>query len=128
MNPTIVLYRAVKFNKCDTQYKSTISIPSNHWITERVKIEAFQGYSKAYNLAEYFRTRGATSWKGGECISGLWKSERPGVYYGDRKSSKGKSLILFFRSKDHEQLKVVSFPDGYYPSKSMIVQLINQYK
>jgi hypothetical protein len=74
----VVKYKAVKYNRCDTQYQSTVEVPHDHWLTERVKVEAFQGYSRAYNLAEYFRTRGAKSWKSGEQVTGLWKSSIPG--------------------------------------------------
>lgn len=126
-NSIVVFYEAVKFNKTDTQYKSISEPPKNHWITDRVKLEIYQGYSRAQNLTEYFRTRGATSWKGGESVTGLWRTEKPNVFYGDRKTSKGKSLILFFRSPDHNKMKVVCFEDGYYPSRTVIDKLIEDF-
>lgn len=122
------VYKAVKFNKCDTQYHLEGELPQHSWLTECVKIEAFQGYSKAYNLAEYFRLRGETSWKSGEQVSGLWKSETPNCYYGDRRTGEVKTLVLFFRSVDHESLTVYIFQRGYNPSKQVINQLIKELK
>ena len=126
MKPAITIhYKAVKFNKCDTQYQTTDDV-SNHWITERVKIEAFQGFSNAYNLGEYFRLRGETSWKSGEQVTGLWKSDnrKSHYHYGDRRSKSGKTLILFYRSADNVDLKVCVFPDGFYPTEAKRNQLI----
>lgn len=121
-------YKAVKFNKCDTQYQLDGELPQHSWLTERVKCEAFQGYSRAYNLAEYFRLRGATSWKEGEQVTGLWKSDFPNCFYGDRKKNGVKTLLLFFRSADYETLIVHIFPMGFYPIKSRINQLIKELK
>jgi len=120
------VYKGVKFNKCDTQYQMVGELPQQSWLTERVKIEAFQGYSNAYNLGEYFRLRGANSWKSGEMVTGIWKSVTKNAYYGDRKTREGKTLILFFRSPDLESLTVYIFPTGYNPSKKVINQLINE--
>jgi hypothetical protein len=123
----VVKYKAVKYNRCDTQYQSTVEVPHDHWLTERVKVEAFQGYSRAYNLAEYFRTRGAKSWKSGEQVTGLWKSSIPGAFYGDRRTKEGKTFIVFYRSENHEELRVCVFPTGFYPtSEAQRNQLIQE--
>jgi len=121
-------YLVSKCNKCDTQYQSVVEVPSDHWLTERVKIEAFQGYSRARNLGEYFRLRGATSWKGGSLITGLKKTSTVGAFYGDRKTKEGKTLIVFYRSEDFKHLKVCVFPLAYYPSMEIINQLIQENK
>ena len=68
------VYLLVKVNKCDKQYLIKDFLPLSSILTERVKVEAFKGYSSAYNLAEYFRLRGTTSWKSGKQVTGLWKS------------------------------------------------------
>ena len=120
-----VIYNAVKFNKCDTQYQSSNSIPESCFLTDRVKIEKYQGYSKAYNLGEYFRMRGATSWKSGEQVTGLWKTGRANVYRGDRRTKEGKTIILFEFNNDRTRLTVYVFPENYYPSTSKISSLVN---
>lgn len=118
-------YLAVKFNKCDIQYEITSELPEGTYLTERVKIEKFQGFSKAQNLWEYFRLRGATSWKSGDQVTGLWKTNNPLIHYGDRMTKKGKSLIVFVRSRNHENLTVYTFKEGFYPSRSKIDGIIN---
>lgn len=121
-------YRAVKFNKCDIQYEITSALPEGTYLTERVKIEKFQGFSKAQNLWEYFRLRGATSWKAGEQVTGLWKTENPLIHFGDRKTKKGKSLVVFVRSQNHERLIVYTFKEGFYPSRSKIEEIIKSLR
>ncbi|MFT6945599.1 MAG: hypothetical protein ACJARP_000004 [Vicingaceae bacterium] len=116
-------YKRVKVNKCDSQYLINHELPDNSNLTERVKVEAFQGYSKAYNLAEYFRLRGETSWKGGKQITGLWKSDRENIYFGDYKKGNIKTLILFQFKENRKRLLVFVFPKGYYPQKSVINQI-----
>lgn len=116
-------YNRVKLNKCDSQYLINHTLPNNSNLTERVKIEAFQGYSKAYNLGEYFRLRGETSWNGGKQLTGLWKSNRGNIYFGDYKDGNNKTLILFQFKENRDRLLVYVFPQGYYPHKSAINQL-----
>lgn len=120
------VYKAVKFNKCDTQYLIKDHLPKGSILTERVKIEAFQGYSKAYNISEYFRLRGLTSWKSGKQVTGLWRSNFPNIHYGDIKDGKVKTLIIFIRSNDNEVLTIYTFPDGYYPSQKKVNELITE--
>ena len=122
------VYKAVKFNKCSTQYKLEGNLPQQSWLTERVQVEIFMGFSRAYNIGEYFRNRGATSWRSGEMVTGLWKSETRNCYYGDRKRKEGRRLILFFRSTDLESLTVHIFAEDYYPSQKVINQLIRELK
>lgn len=121
-------YKAVKFNKFDTQYLIDGHLQSESFLTERVKIEVFQGFSKAQNLTEYFRLRGETSWKNGSQVTGLWNTEFPKVKYGDRRTPEGKSLILFFRSKDYGMLIIYTFPNRYFPSRKEISRLISELK
>jgi hypothetical protein len=117
------VYECVKVNKCDRQYIISGLLPIHSELTNRVKIEAFQGYSKAYNLGEYFRLRGESSWKGGKQLTGLWKSETHEVHYGDRRTAKGKALMLFKFEQKRDILKVYTYPSGYYPSKATIESL-----
>lgn len=123
-----VTYKAIKFNKCDTQYESTSPIPSASFLTERVKIEKFQGFSKAYNLAEYFRLRGTTSWKSGEQVTGIWKTNRPLFFYGDKRTQNNKTLLIFRFNETREKLRVYVFPQGYYPSKDKILSIVSGIK
>lgn len=117
-------YTATKFNKCDTQYQITHSLPITSALTERVRVEAFQGYSNARNLSEYFRLRGATNWKDGKQVTGLWKTQRAQIFFGNQLTTKGKSLILFRFENDRQTLIVYTYPHGFYPQKDKVEQIV----
>ena len=117
-------YESVKVNKCDIQYQIAHPLQTTSPLTERVKVEAFQGYSNAHNLGEYFRLRGLTNWKDGKQLTGLFRTEIPYIFYGDQKSIKGKSLILFKFENNRERLTVYCYPLGYYPNQIVLHELI----
>jgi hypothetical protein len=81
--PKIYRFSPIKFNKHDTIYQGFDDNPKDSFITELVKIEKFQGYSKAYNLGLYFRIKNASSWAKSLQVTGLWKTTRNGAFYGD---------------------------------------------
>lgn len=117
-------YKAVKFNRCDIHYEIIHALPTTSTLTERVKVEAFQGYSNAQNLGEYFRLRGATNWKDGKQLTGLWRTNHQDIFYGDRRTNSGRSLMIFIFSNNRETMRVYTFQDGYYPSRSKTDQII----
>jgi len=121
-------YKATKFNKCDTQYEITHPLPTTSTLTERVKFEVFQGFSNAYNLGEYFRLRGATNWKDGKQLTGLFRTETSYIFRGDQRSDKGKSLILFKFENERQRLAVYTYPLGYYPNQIVLHGLIESLK
>ena len=126
VNRLVHEYKRVKANKCDNQYLLEGELQENTFLTGRIKIEAFQGFSSARNLGEYFRLRGATSWKNGEQVTGLWKTDYPHIYYGDRRTKKGKTLILFVYGVDKDTVTIHEFLDGYYPNHNTIRDLIKK--
>ena len=124
VNKLVHEYKRVKANKCDNQYLIDGQLQKSTFLTERIKVEAFQGFSNASNLGEYFRLRGATSWKGGEQVTGLWKTDYPHIYYGDRRTKKGKTLILFLYGTNKDTITIQTFSDGYYPNINTIRNLV----
>lgn len=116
-------FNAIKTNKHDTIYQVTESNPLDSIITEFVKIEKFQGYSNAYNLGLYFRIKDSTSWAKSKQITGLWKTQTNGVYYGDFKEGNFKTLLLFKLDVNNDFLRVIEFPKGYYPNRTIIESL-----
>ena len=124
--PTIHKFEAVKYNKHDTIYQLCFGLPETELITQSVKIEKFQGYSKAYNLGLYFRVKNASSWAKSKQITGLWKTPRRNHYYGDNKTREGKTLLLFKIDHESQTMNVYEYPKGYYPSRRVIDFLINQ--
>ena len=123
---TVFEFTAIKFNKQDTIYQCTqqtkqISLP----LTELIKIERFQGYSKASNCTHYLRIRNKPSWAKSDQITGLWRSCRRSFLFGDYKKENTKTLIIFRFNENGERLKIYLAPFGYYPSRNSIETLIN---
>ena len=123
----LYVYIADKFNKHDTIYR--IKTPVHLLgtvLTDHVKIEVFQGYSKAYNLGYYFRIKNTSSWAKSRQITGLFKTGKRGVYYGNIKEGNVRTLLLFHLQNENELLNVYEFPNGFNPSRSVIDLLIEQ--
>ena len=79
------VYKRVKVNKFNSQYIIDEKEIKDCFLTSRIKIETYQNFSKATNIDYYFRLRGLTSWKGGESVTGLFKTTNPNIYFGYRK-------------------------------------------
>jgi hypothetical protein len=124
--PIIHKFEVVKYNKHDTIYQLCFGQPTNELITQSVKNEKFQGFSKAYNLGLYFRVKNASSWGKSKQITGLWKTTRLNHFYGDQTNDKGKTLLMFKVDPESQTMCVYEYPKGYYPSRKTIDSLINQ--
>lgn len=115
-------FTETKVNKHSTIY-AMVDIPTKAtFVTPVVRIEKFQGYSKAYNLAEYFRIKDQSSWAKSRQVTGLWKTATQGVYYGDNRENKSdpKTLLLFQFDTSNGAFTLYVFPYGYYPAKPTI--------
>lgn len=118
-------YIKTKQNKFDTQYINSKPLPLGTALTERVKVEKYQGHSSTHDIQEYFRLRGKTSWKSGAQITDLRRTERSCCYYGGYIKYRVNTLILFEFSNNREQLTVYVYSHGYYPSITEINLLVN---
>lgn len=109
-------FTRVKANKNSAVY-SLVDLNDNEtFMTDIVRVEKFMGFSKAYNLDEYFRVRDKSNWKLCRQISGLWKTNYPNVFFGDFRHANGQTLILFKFSACRSFLKVLVYRYGFYPS------------
>lgn len=91
------------------------------FLTSKVKIEDFQNYSHGNGFKEYFRTYG-TTWKDGEQVTGLFPTNTPNVFYGNRKYKGVRTLLLLKLNDSRTILTVYVFNTGYYPHKDVIEQ------
>lgn len=123
--PQKYVYSAIKFNKQDTIYQLENLNNQNELITEFVKIEKFQGYSKAYNLGLYFRIKNQSSWKKSKQITGLWKTTRLDYYRGNIREVNGKTLLVFKIDTESQKLTVFLYPKLYNPNSTTIDKLVN---
>ena len=129
--PVIHIYKPVKVNKTSTIYEieqtKGIREPKlEDYFTDIVKIEQYQGYSKAYNLTHYFRIRDKTNWSKCKTPTGLFRTIKPDVFFGDLKTSKGKTLILFYVDEVNN-LQIFKYPNGYYPTSKQLNLIINKF-
>lgn len=124
----VLMYRfkVVKHNKHDTIYTGLVSNPKESFITELVKIERYQGYSNAYNLGLYFRIRTASNWSKCKQVTGLFKTTRLNVFYGDHRINEKRTLLVFKIDDLKEELTVFEYPEGYYPSRILIDELVKE--
>jgi hypothetical protein len=119
-------FEVVKYNKHDTIYQLCFGQPETELIKQTVKVEVYQNYSKAYNLGLYFRVKTATSWSKSKAVTGMFKTTHLNTYYGDQRTNKGKTLLLFKVDPESQTMCVYEYPKGYYPSRKVIDSLINQ--
>lgn len=125
-NVLVYRFKVIKHNKQDTIYTGFESNPTESFITELVKIERYQGYSNAYNLGLYFRIRNTSNWSKCKQVTGLFKTMRLNVFYGDHNSNGMKTLLLFKIDDIKEELAVYEYPNGYYPSRTIIDELVKE--
>ncbi len=116
-------FKVFKINKHDTIYEGLQSNNLNSFVTQFVKIEKFQGYSNAFNLGLYLRVKDQSSWSKSKKVTGLWKTNRKNVYYGDLKDKNFKTLLLVRINPETNELFIYEFQRGYYPSRQTIETL-----
>ena len=129
--PVIHIYKPVKVNKTSTIYeieqtKGIREPKPEDYFTDIVKIEQYQGYSKAYNLTHYFRIRDNANWSKCKTPTGLFRTIKPNVFFGDLKTSKGKTLILFYVDEVNN-LQIFKYPHGYYPTSKQLETIIDKF-
>lgn len=122
------VYHVIKINKHDTIYQLHDSNSDDTFLTNEIKIEKFQGYSKAYNLGHYLRVKNESSWAKSKQITGLFKTQKKGIYYGNYfdKKEKLKTLLIFIIDEVSETLEVLQFKWGYNPHKNVIEKIVER--
>lgn len=119
-----VAYKATKVNKNSIIYQTTEDVRRNPILTHTARVEKFMGFSKAYNLADYFRIRNTSNWQTCKQVTGLWKTSKRNIYYGDFKSGNRRTLMLFRFDQERSKMLVYLFEQGYYPSREIIENIV----
>ena len=122
--PVIYTYKPIKINKQSRIYELSETQRLRHnqpneILTERVRIEKDQGFSKAKNVAYWLRIRNQSNWSKCETPTGFKKTKKANVFYGDIETDRGKSLIIF-KFENDESLKIFNYQNGYYPKLSQL--------
>ena len=94
-------------------------------LTEKLRIEPYRNYSEATGIKHYLRLRTDSNWGRCEKITGLRPTNKPGVFYGDRKTPDGKkSLLIFTFSEDRQALTIDYFRSFYPYTKGQLKNII----
>ncbi len=99
-------------------------------LTELIRIEKFRHCSKGYGFDHYLRLRDTSNWKTCEQVTGLFKTDKSNVFYGDRRHI-GRNLLIFQYSSNNTL--TIDYYNGYCPySKGGIItpdllQILSKY-
>lgn len=113
-----VRYNATKFNKTNVIYSGECT--GSNILTEVIKIEKFQGYSKAFNLSYYLRLRDQKTWKDSTQLTGLFKSNKPLWFYGDYRQGELRTTLLFLLKPNMDEILIHEFDQGTHLSKTQV--------
>jgi len=122
--PVVHLFRITKENKTSTIYGRASTSHRYSFITDEVKIEDFQGYSNGKDFNLYFRIKDQSSWSKSEAVTGLYPTGIASVYFGNRRKGNTRTLLVFKFNHQDETLTVLEYPQGYYPSRAIIFDIV----
>jgi hypothetical protein len=125
ISPIVHQFAPIKVNKNDIIYERVSKHIAHSFITDQIKIEVFQGYSRGTNFDKYFRVKDQSSWRNSEYVTGLFFTQRQGVFFGNRKKGNVRTLLLFAYENLSQNLSIYEFPPGYYPNRNKIQELVN---
>lgn len=113
-----VRFNSTKFNKTSVIYSGQIK--ESNILTETIRIEKFQGFSKAFNLPYYLRIRDKKTWKDSTQLTGLFKTNQPLWFYGDYRTGVKRTTLLFLLKPDMSEILIHEFEQGVSLSKNQI--------
>jgi len=126
--PIIFTYEPVKVNKTSTTYQlvntQRIRQPQpDDKFTELIRLEVDQGFSKA-KCDYWFRLRDKSNWSKCTRLSGLFRTIKPNIFYGDIRVGRNLKTLLIFIFDDNRNLIIYKFKKGSYPTKKQLDALI----
>ena len=119
-------FKVIKINKHSSIFESVEPIGNNTFLTNLVKVEAFQNFSQAKNLHGYFVIRTGNKWDKIGRITGLMSSHRKDYFFGDLWDGKSRTLLIFNLNESWDKLTVYVYQKGYYPGFTTTQGLISR--
>ncbi|TVR82018.1 MAG: hypothetical protein EA409_05615 [Saprospirales bacterium] len=116
------IFRLEKSNKYSWIYSMASDLPTE-FLTPKIRIETFNGFSNVKGVEYYLRIRNTTNWSKCKAITGLFRTNQKGLYFGDRKAGKTKTLIVVKFVEGGLQL--TEYGKGIYP-KQVVRSLLAQ--
>ena len=118
--------------KSYTVYELSHVVWNKNLLTDIIRIEKFQGKSKATKIDKYLRLRNTSNWKTSEMVTGLRPAVKYGLFYGDRcqitSSNTVKKTLLIFQFLNDRETLIIDVYRGFYPNHNGILKsIINTY-
>lgn len=95
-------------------------------LTNLIRIEKFRMFSNGHGFDDYLRLRNTNNWQTCEQVTGLFKTEYPNVFYGDRRHS-GKKNLLVFQFSQNLDLLIIDYYIGFYPKSNDLKEILCSY-
>lgn len=95
-------------------------------LTDLIRIEQFRKFSNGKGFDNYLRLRNTNNWNTCEQVTGLFKTSKTNIFFGDRIHSGKKNLLIFLFSNNRERL-VIDYYVGYYPKLEHLRDILAKY-
>jgi hypothetical protein len=79
--------------------------PTNRTLFPNLQGLSYSAITHGFSFDQYFRIKTTTNWATSEQVTGMFKTNNPLIYYGDRKHQ-GRNLLIFIFNDDRTQLTV----------------------
>ena len=119
------VYEVEREKKVYTVYQ-LISVPNQKILTDLIRIENFRYFSNGKGFDKYLRLRNTKNWSQCEMVTGLFFTDHPNLFYGDRLHGGRRNLMIFQFSDDRNKL-VIDYYAGYSPNKEALLNLLGNY-
>ena len=103
------VYEVEREKKVYTVYQ-LINVANQKILTDLIRIENFRKYSNGKGFDKYLRLRNTNNWSKCEQVTGLFFTDHPNLFYGDRLHGGRRNLIIFqFRFNIIERFIIFMF-------------------
>ena len=96
-------------------------------LTDTLRIEKYNGYSKATGINFYLRLRTDSNWQRCQKVTGLRPTGRKLLFEGNLLDNGKKSLLLFDFNKETGGLIIDVYKDFYPYHKGQLKKIVNQH-
>ena len=119
------VYQVEREKKVYTVYQ-LVNVSNKKILTDHIRIENFRHFSNGKGFDKYLRLRNTNNWGKCEMVTGLFFTNHPNLFYGDRLCGGRRNLMIFQYSNDRNKI-VIDYYTGYSPNKQALLNLLEKY-
>jgi len=120
-------YKVTKALKTYCVYSLIGSSSGTPLLPDTIRIEKYNGYSKATSINYYLRIRNTTNWQTCEKVTGLRPTGRKLLFEGNWLKDGKKSLLLFEFTPQPDQL-IIDVYRAFYPyHRGLLTKIANNH-